>query len=154
MFLEEYIRRLDKAQKTFESEHGTNEWSHPLAITESFEQYRYAMILVLREYIDMYVKGDTYIESIDSNDYTIHWRDDKWSNPRFDDVRQEFIRIILEILSPDESVFLPALAWSNHLEHTGGMLLKDHGNWAGLKEDDIDTISQNSLSVVFPDIFD
>ena len=155
MLLTEYMAKLNYTLKEYNIRHNVESYNSPLAITEDFNQYRYAMILVLKEYIDRYVNMDETIDAINDDTLEIEWKDNHWDhNDKFDYVRQEFVRVILDILSDDESVFLPSLAWSNHLEHTGGYLLKDHGKWIGLKPSDIDTISQSSLVEVFPDTFD
>lgn len=156
MLLKEYMGKLESALTKYQREHNTEEYDYPLKITEDFNQYRYAMILVLKEYIDRYVESDGDIVEIDDETYDIQWDDDIWYHDgtgKFDMVRQEFVRVIMEIMSNDESVYLPSLAWSNHLEHTGGFLLRDHGNWIGLEYKDVDEISQKSLSEVFPEVF-
>jgi hypothetical protein len=153
MLLKEYQVLVENEIMHYERAHDTYGYTHPLDILNDFNQYRYAMILVLKGYLDEYLFDAVDVLNIDDTTYQIEWEYPDWSGD-FDAVRQEFVRIILEIMDTDDSVSLPALAWSNHLQHVDGTLLQDHGSYfVGLDREAIDNVSQMSLDVVFPDIF-
>ena len=142
----------------------------------TFADYLTSVILTLRDYIDAhgvpygYERGRGYIATIDIDSMEVI----SWERRRSEsDTLVESATLLIALLSDDLFTVLDALTWSSHLLHlTGrngtqlsyhqwkhsryqertGFMLVDHGKNYGISYDLINSLSVDSLEVIFSDV--
>ena len=138
---------------------------------QSLAQYIYAACQTSYDYANRHAYND--IVQIDWTTLVVTPLCDQPS--AWETMRAECFQVMLGLLSPDYADVLSAIAWVNHMCHLTGLsndgydlakfkdsngerlsghMLLDHGRRYGITFELIDTVSQDSIDIVFPNALD